>query len=123
MTELQKEETHNFMCRLSQEDHQKLKVISSAYNRSMTSQIRQLIQDCYREHGDAMEEHLAGRIQSNYPNTETRDKIILDNAHKIEPESLREEMIDEAKSSLERVEEERKENNALDESDDNNVPF
>ncbi|MBC41121.1 MAG: hypothetical protein CML19_02675 [Pusillimonas sp.] len=62
MTELQ-QETHNFMCRLSQEDHQKLKVISSAYNRSMTSQIRQLIQDCYREHGDSMEEHLAGRLE------------------------------------------------------------
>jgi len=63
MTELQKEETHNFMCRLSQEDHQKLKVISSAYNRSVTSQIRQLIHDCYREHGSAMEEHNAGRLE------------------------------------------------------------
>ena len=83
MTELQ-QETHNFMCRLSQEDHQKLKVISSAYNRSMTSQIRQLIQDCYREHGDGMEEHLAGRIQSGYPNTEARDKILEENEHKME---------------------------------------
>jgi len=42
MTELQKEEvTHNFMCRLSPEDHRKLKVIADSNNRSMTSQIDQ----------------------------------------------------------------------------------
>ena len=50
MTELKKEETHNFMCRLSKEDYRKLKIIADAKNRSMTSQIRQFIQDNYRDH-------------------------------------------------------------------------
>ena len=63
MTELQKEETHNFMCRLSQEDHRKLKIIADANNRSMTSQVRQFIQDDFRQYGTAMEEMLSGRIE------------------------------------------------------------
>ena len=63
MTELQKEETHNFMCRLSQEDHRKLKIIADANNRSMTSQIRQFIQDDFRQYGSQMEEMLGGRIE------------------------------------------------------------
>ena len=63
MTELQKEEvTHNFMCRLSPEDHRKLKVIADSNNRSMTSQIRQFIQDDFRQSGSQMEEMLGGRI-------------------------------------------------------------
>ena len=49
MNELHKERvTHNFMCRLSPEDHRKLKVIACVNNRSMTSQIRQFIQDDFR---------------------------------------------------------------------------
>ena len=64
MTELQKEEvTHNFMCRLSPEDHRKLKVIADSNNRSMTSQIRQFIQDDFRQSGSQMEEMLGGRIE------------------------------------------------------------
>mgnify|MGYP003626974883 FL=1 len=64
MTELQKEEvTHNFMCRLSPEDHRKLKVIADSNNRSMTSQIRQFIQDDFRQYGSQMEEMLGGRIE------------------------------------------------------------
>ena len=64
MTELQKEEvTHNFMCRLSPEDHRKLKVIADSNNRSMTSQIRQFIQDDFRQYGSQMEEMLGGIIE------------------------------------------------------------
>jgi len=64
MTELQKEEvTHHFMCRLSPEDHRKLKVIADSNNRSMTSQIRQFIQDDFRQYGSQMEEMLGGRIE------------------------------------------------------------
>ena len=64
MTELQKEEvTHNFMCRLSPEDHRKLKVIADSNNRSMTSQIRQFTQDDFRQSGSQMEEMLGGRIE------------------------------------------------------------
>ena len=64
MTELQKEEvTHNFMCSLSPEDHRKLKVIADSNNRSMTSQIRQFIQDDFRQSGSQMEEMLGGRIE------------------------------------------------------------
>ena len=64
MTELQKEEvTHNFMCRLSPEDHRKLKVIADSNNRRMTSQIRQFIQDDFRQSGSQMEEMLGGRIE------------------------------------------------------------
>jgi|TARA_R110000824_G_scaffold195660_1_gene378521 hypothetical protein len=56
-------ETHNFMCRLSVEDSKKLKVMSEANNRSMTSQIRQFIQDEYRTHGSQMEDHLSDRVE------------------------------------------------------------
>ena len=57
------EVTHNFMCRLSPEDHRKLKVIADSNNRSMTSQIRQFIQDDCRQSGSQMEEMLGGRIE------------------------------------------------------------
>ena len=51
------------MCRLSQEDHRKLKIIADANNRSMTSQVRQFIQDDFRQYGTAMEEMLSGRVE------------------------------------------------------------
>jgi len=51
------------MCRLSPEDHRKLKVIADSNNRSMTSQIRQFIQDDFRQYGSQMEEMLGGRIE------------------------------------------------------------
>ena len=57
------EVTHNFMCRLSPEDHRKLKLIADSNNRSMTSQIRQFIQDDFRQSGSQMEEMLGGRIE------------------------------------------------------------
>jgi len=55
------QEIVNFLCRLTKEDHNKLKTIALAYNRSMTAQIRQFIQDDFRKTGGAYEEHLAGR--------------------------------------------------------------
>jgi len=76
MTELQKEEvTHNFMCRLSPEDHRKLKVIADSNNRSMTSQIRQFIQDDFRQSGSQMEEMLGGRIEQSEEGLDQEDAM------------------------------------------------
>ena len=61
MTKLNKKDTQNFMCRLSPEDHQKLKIISAVNNRSMTSQVRQYIQDDYNQDGLRLEEIVSNR--------------------------------------------------------------
>ena len=61
MSGSQEPEMVNFLCRLSKSDHSKLKTISLAYNRSMTAQVRNYIQEDWRRTGDSYEAHLGGR--------------------------------------------------------------
>jgi len=66
MSGSQELEMVNFLCRLSKSDHSKLKTISLAYNRSMTAQVRNYIQEDWRRTGDAYEAHLGGRNDENW---------------------------------------------------------
>ena len=66
MSGSQELEMVNFLCRLSKSDHSKLKTISLAYNRSMTAQVRNYIQEDWRRTGDAYEAHLDGKSDAHY---------------------------------------------------------
>ena len=66
MNRSQEPEMVNFLCRLSKSDHSKLKTISLAYNRSMTAQVRNYIQEDWRRTGDAYEAHLDGKSDENW---------------------------------------------------------
>ena len=66
MSGSQELEMVNFLCRLSKSDHSKLKTISLAYNRSMTAQVRNYIQEDWRRTGDAYEAHLDGKAEEQY---------------------------------------------------------